>query len=115
LKKALNLSQKCDKNGKTPLFWAAYEGHVEAMKLLLDKDSQLISKCGNDGETPLHLTAHGGHVQAMKFLLEKKLDLSQNVIKMTELLFFGQLMKGMWKLESIFSNSSLRYLILLTL
>lgn len=44
-----------DKEGWTPLHWAAFHGSVEAAKELVKKESKLLSIKDNDGHTPLEI------------------------------------------------------------
>ncbi|KAF2135963.1 uncharacterized protein K452DRAFT_322730 [Aplosporella prunicola CBS 121167] len=59
----------------TPLNSAANNGHLETVKLLLEKGADL-SVSNNDGWTPLNSAADSGHLEIVKFLLEKGADLS---------------------------------------
>ena len=45
-----------DKDGKTPLHWAAYSGKLEVVKLLIEKGADFKSP-DKDGKTPLHWAA----------------------------------------------------------
>jgi ankyrin repeat protein len=62
-----------DKDGITPLHWAARLGYLETVKLLLEyaKDKNPADK---DGQTPLHLAAERGHLEIVKLLLEHAKD-----------------------------------------
>ena len=61
----------------TPLSWAAYHGHSDVAKLLLDhgaengcKASDLETK-GREGRTPLMIAAMHGNMSATKLLLDR--------------------------------------------
>ena len=51
LEKGADLECKSD-NGRTPLCWAAWDGHEAVVKLLLEKGADLERKSDN-GRTPL--------------------------------------------------------------
>ena len=84
-----------DTNGKTPLYWAAFNGHVVAAQLLHDAGAQLNKANGNlvpfagvrpprvahfgwagsrmvpqQGSSPLHAAASRGHLEMVSILLE---------------------------------------------
>src|SRR5436305_11259860 len=63
-----------DGYGRTPLSWAAGEGHEAVMKLLLEKGAQLEAK-SRYGQTPLSWAAGEGHEAVVKLLLEKSAQL----------------------------------------
>jgi ankyrin repeat protein len=50
-----------DKDGKTPLSWAAYKGHDVVVKVLLETGKVDIDVKDNDGRTPLLCAVYGGH------------------------------------------------------
>jgi ankyrin repeat protein len=65
-----------DKNGKTPLHWAAgRRGYDSIVKLLLEKgvDVNVLDK---NGWTPLHYTAESGEYTTVKLLLKKGADVN---------------------------------------
>ena len=58
-----------DTMGRTPLFWAAYCGHVDVCKLLLARNANPNTKSpGNN--TALHWAAHFGHYEICQLLLD---------------------------------------------
>jgi len=50
-----------DKDGRTPLWWAACNGHEEVVKILLGRDDINPDKSDKDGKTPLDRATEGGH------------------------------------------------------
>jgi ankyrin repeat protein len=62
-----------DEYGRTPLLWAAENGHEAVVKLLLDKDADIESKDKND-RTPLSWAAKKAHEAVVKLLLDKNGD-----------------------------------------
>jgi len=63
-----------DDMGRTPLLWAAWNGHEAVVKLLLEKDALLESK-DNNSWTPLLWAARNRHEAVVKVLLEKGAEL----------------------------------------
>ena len=58
-----------DKDGYTPLHYAAWKGHHKVVELLLEHGANPnIQK--HDGETPLHLAVWEGHHKVVELLLE---------------------------------------------
>ena len=69
-----NLNSK-DSYGRTPLSWAAENGHEAVVKLLLEKGAELETKDKDYGQTPLSYAASRGHEALVKLLLEKGAEL----------------------------------------
>ena len=74
-KKGRNLLGKlshdeADEHGRTPLWKACYEGHVDAARLLLEKGAE-VDKANEWGGTPLYAACWKGHVDAARLLLDK--------------------------------------------
>jgi ankyrin repeat protein len=68
-----------DRNQYTPLIWAARNGHLAVLKLLLDRgaDVNAVNKWNN---TALHWAAYKGHVPVVEFLCRKgaKMDIRES-------------------------------------
>ncbi|KAK5660449.1 hypothetical protein OQA88_12994 [Cercophora sp. LCS_1] len=60
-----------DSFSRTPLSWAAANGHEVVAKLLLEKGADIEAKDNNDGQTPLFWAAANGHEAVVKLLLEE--------------------------------------------
>ena len=60
-----------DAEGKSLLYHAADQGHVEPMRLLLEASAE-IDAPGSQlfGEAPLHKAAEGGHLEAVRLLVQ---------------------------------------------
>ena len=59
----------CDSQGNTPLIWAAKNGHVFTVKLLLDQGSDVAAQ-NNEGVTALYWAANNGHATIVEQLLQ---------------------------------------------
>src|SRR5258707_843211 len=57
---------------QSPIHWAAYNGHEQVVKLLLDKKISLIAVVAEDKRTALHVAAWNGHTQIASLLLRNK-------------------------------------------
>ncbi|RDD42068.1 Transient receptor potential cation channel subfamily A member 1 [Trichoplax sp. H2] len=67
----LDILNRCDHHGYSPLHYAAYANKVEIAKKLLSKKAN-INKEGIDKLTPLHIAAKYNAVEVIPVLLEKK-------------------------------------------
>ena len=66
------------KDGATPLFVACEGGHVDAVRLLLDKGSEIDRTSTwnkTEGVTSLMVATFGSHINVMRLLLERDADL----------------------------------------
>ena len=65
-----------DRNGgETYLHFAAFLGHVEAIKVLILDDAE-VSAVNKDKNTALHYTAENGHVDVAKTLIQNGADVN---------------------------------------
>eukprot|EP00754_Rhynchopus_humris_P045212 Rhum_TRINITY_DN4707_c0_g1::Rhum_TRINITY_DN4707_c0_g1_i1::g.15441::m.15441 len=53
----------------TPLYFAAEEGHVQQVKILIARGAVLDTPCDH-GMTALHIAAQGGHAETVRTLLD---------------------------------------------
>ena len=58
-----------DNDGRTPLSWAAGNGHAGAVKILLGREDLSPDRPDNHGQTPLWWAALNGHTRVVKLLL----------------------------------------------
>jgi ankyrin repeat protein len=70
------LVQATDTDGSTPLHCAAWKGHAEVAKLLLEAgaDVHAQNENGHWGGTPLHAAAHGNQRAVAELLLAHGAD-----------------------------------------
>ncbi len=59
-----------DKDGLTPLIWAAIQGHEEVVKLLLERGADLEAK-NHNGDTALMWASAMGHKDVVDFMLDR--------------------------------------------
>jgi ankyrin repeat protein len=57
-----------NKDGQTPLWWAASGGHEAVVKLLLATDKVDVDSRDNYGQTPLSRAAWAGHETVVRLL-----------------------------------------------
>jgi len=67
-----------DRDGRTPLSWAARNGHEAVVKLLLEKGAELETKSSN-GQTPLSWAARSGREAVVELLVEKGVKLESKM------------------------------------
>ena len=59
-----------DNDGNTPLYWAAYNGHLEIVKLLLDNHADANLQ-NNDGKAPLDAAKEKGQSAIIELLRQQ--------------------------------------------
>jgi len=64
-----------DKDGATPVFYAAGNGHTEVIKLLIECGVE-VNTADTDDYTPLNIAAHIGYTEVVKLLIENGADLN---------------------------------------
>lgn len=64
-----------DGNGWTPLHYAAFNGHTEVAKFLLDNRANIDARAPN-GATALMLAARGGHLDLARLLIQRVADVN---------------------------------------
>jgi ankyrin repeat protein len=69
-----------DREGKTALHWAAADGSLETLELLISKGAEVDAKDTRFGRTPLHNAAYSSEVKSVATLLDKgaKLNAKDN-------------------------------------
>ena len=55
---------------------ACHNGHVDAVRLLLDKGAE-VDRVNKKGSTPLYIACQSGHVDVARLLLEKGAEVNQ--------------------------------------
>ena len=59
-----------DENGRTALHYASYNGHLDAVKLLVSEGANINAR-GKHGGTPVYLAGYKGYLDIIKFLFSK--------------------------------------------
>lgn len=73
VRKLIDRGADVNKPGWAPLHYAATNGHLKVMELLLDENAYIDAASPN-GTTPLMMAAHYGSAAAVKLLLEAGAD-----------------------------------------
>ena len=85
--KLLKKGAKVDKNGWTPLHYAAANGNNNIVKMLLARDA-FVNAASPNGTTPVMMAVEAGHIYTVKLLYENGADLTiANQQKMTAIDF----------------------------
>jgi ankyrin repeat protein len=94
-----------DKDGWTPLHYAATSGHLDIVKFLISKEVDVDAQSPSD-TTPLMMAARYGHIKVVKYLLDNEADLSlKNTHQLTAIDFaylhnqkeIGDGLRSRWK------------------
>ncbi|GAI46299.1 unnamed protein product, partial [marine sediment metagenome] len=98
LKKDPNLISALAANtGLSALHWAAYQGHLDVIKLLIENGADVNVRCTNEdktinGITPLFWAISRGHENAAELLINKGADVNaRNKLRETALYGIGSL------------------------
>ncbi|UCG33156.1 MAG: ankyrin repeat domain-containing protein [Phycisphaerales bacterium] len=75
LQRRPDLARAKDGEGMTPLHYAAYAGHLDTARLLIEKGAD-VSAAKNNGSTPLHGASLHGKVEAVRLLLDSGADVN---------------------------------------
>lgn len=73
--KLLKKGAKVDKNGWTPLHYAAANGNNNIVKMLLAHDA-FVNAASPNGTTPVMMAAEAGHIYTVKLLYDNGADLT---------------------------------------
>ena len=65
-----------DRDGATPLPWAAWAGHKQVVELLIAKGADVNAKVDRHGMTPLHYAASRGHKEIAELLIANGADVN---------------------------------------
>ena len=63
-------------DGRTPLYVACQNCHVDAVWLLLDNGAE-VDRANEGGGTPLYVACQNGHVDAVRLLLDNGAEVDQ--------------------------------------
>ncbi|KAI1287259.1 Usher syndrome type-1G protein [Halotydeus destructor] len=63
-----------DDDGMTPTLWAAYYGHLEALRTLVGRGGD-PDKCDHSGNTALHWAVANGHMNCVSFLINFEVNI----------------------------------------
>src|SRR5574341_1566349 len=66
-----------DANQDAPLVMAAYEGHTEIVKLLLEAGADVTAVDPSMKATALHAAAYAGRTEAAKLLVQHQIDINK--------------------------------------
>jgi acyl-CoA-binding protein len=70
-----NIINVKDKEGMSPLHWAADRGHIEVVRFLLSHGADIDAQ-DNCGNTPLHIAAMSDQKEIVRLLLDARADLT---------------------------------------
>ena len=64
-------------SGTTPLHLAAYNGHKDALVIMLAQTQDGVDRVDSEGRSPLHLAAHTGQAACIELLLDRGSHVTQ--------------------------------------
>ena len=64
---------EANNDGRTPLYIASQESHLEVVKVLIVSDG-LVNKANHNVRTPLYIASELGHLEIVKVLIANKAD-----------------------------------------
>lgn len=70
--------KECDFGG-TPLHYAAWKGHLDILKCLLESNKSLVNKANRNGWYPLHIAAYLSHADCAEYLIKEGASLHRKV------------------------------------
>ena len=77
---ATNINERCD-SGFTPLHYAAGNGHLDIVKILLEHSADIHLLDGTKSSlTALHKSICFGHKEVASFLIEKGANIDQKMV-----------------------------------
>ncbi len=76
IKKKIDDVNKVDRNGRTPMHYAALDGNLEVVKLFLKYNAK-VNPNDNDGYTPLHYAAINGHLEVVQHIVKHSANVNQ--------------------------------------
>ena len=86
---------KRDGDGRTLLHYAAREGHLEVVKYLINKGSNINEKDNYGGRIPLHYAAMNEHLEVVKYLINKGANIDEKdnrgVTALHQAIYWGRL------------------------
>ncbi|KAJ5724568.1 hypothetical protein N7493_006296 [Penicillium malachiteum] len=94
LEKGAYIEAKDEKFGRTPLAWAATNGHEAVVKLLLEQGAEIDVKDKRYGQTPLSRAVENGHKAMVKLLLENGADVEARDFEVGRTPLFWAASKG---------------------
>lgn len=71
-----DMNKKHPYSAYVPLHFAAYYGHLNVVKYLIEETHADINIKDDSGRTPMHLAALNGQLYIVKYLIEKEADLN---------------------------------------
>jgi len=73
--------------GCTPLYFAAWDGRIETVRLLLDRGADIHAKCGGNiqGWSALLVAIHSGQTDVARLLIERGADVDDAMAKLEQM------------------------------